>query len=301
MVIGRFAPSPTGPLHFGSLVAALASYLNAKQQSGLWILRMEDLDKPREIPGARDEILSTLDRFGLHWDGNVLYQSTRFDIYEHYLSQLREKGLLYHCRCTRKEISDSSPVGIEGPIYSGKCRHLHINTPPFSVRILVNHQPISFVDLIQGPQIQNLNQDIGDFIIKRADAQFAYQLAVVVDDALQNVTEVVRGADLLDSTPRQLYLQEALGFKHPSYAHIPVATNQQQEKLSKQTLAKPISGFPPQALILKALSFLGQSPPHALQNAPLSEILSWAIIHWQLHQVPKCRHIAVDNQDSLAS
>ena len=237
MYVGRFAPSPTGPLHFGSLVAALASWLDARAAEGRWLVRIEDLDPPRAVPGAADEILRTLDRLGLGWDGPVLYQSRRSASYEAALESLDT----YWCGCTRREIADSS-IGraTDGAqIYPGTCRTgLAPGKTPRALRLRTGGEEIAFTDRVQGPQRQILEREIGDFVLLRADGQFAYQLAVVVDDAEQGVTDVVRGADLLDSTPRQIFLQRLLGYPMPRYLHVPAAVNQAGEKLSKQTGAR---------------------------------------------------------------
>jgi len=295
MYTGRFAPSPTGPLHFGSLIAAIASYCEAKKQQGKWLVRMEDLDKPREVKGAAANILQQLKAFGFEWDGAVLYQSERSALYNEALDALKQKQLVYPCTCTRKEIADSSSaVGIEGVIYPGTClRHAIKPHAPIAWRMRTGNALISFQDAIQGFISQNLGADIGDFILKRADGLFAYQLAVVVDDASQGVTHVVRGADLLDSTPRQIYLQRMLDLPTPDYAHIPVAANAAGEKLSKQTLAKPISEDEAPSLIMDALEFLGQQPEQALKQAGLNDIWQWAISHWDIQKVPKKRAIPI--------
>ena len=304
MLIGRFAPSPTGPLHFGSLLAALASYLEAKTNQGKWLVRMEDLDKPREVMGAADHILHTLEQFGFEWDGEVVYQSQRRELYQDALMLLDKNSLIYHCKCSRKEIADSyshkpahqGPAhhGIDGLIYPGTCRHLKITQMPFASRIKVDKQPISFNDAIQGTITQNLATQLGDFVLKRADGLFAYQLAVVVDDQAQGITQVVRGADLLDSTPRQIYLQQQLNYPTPRYAHIPVASNAAGEKLSKQTLARAITKEEASNLLFSALDFLGQTPPAELASYSHTEILSWAKAHWQLAKVPKQRSIVFE-------
>lgn len=295
-MIGRFAPSPTGPLHFGSLLAALASYLEAKTQGGLWLVRMEDLDKPREVAGAANHILNTLEKFGLEWDGEVVYQSQRSALYQEALNQIKAKSLIYQCSCSRKEIADSynqkpAQHGIDVLIYPGTCRDKSSTFKPYAERIKVKDQNISFNDAIQGKINQNLATQIGDFVLKRADGLFAYQLAVVVDDHLQGVTHIVRGADLLDSTPRQIYLQQVLGYSTPKYAHIPVASNQAGEKLSKQTLATPIDANNAPNLLINALDFLGQTPPRDLSNYKAQEILAWAMQHWALDKIPKQRSI----------
>jgi glutamyl-Q tRNA(Asp) synthetase len=290
--IGRFAPSPTGPLHFGSLVAAVASYCDAKSQGGQWLVRMEDLDKPRELAGAADVILQQLTAFGFEWDGEVVFQSQRSDRYAEALNTLQNKGLTYPCTCTRKEIADSSHTqSIDGLIYPKTC---YLNKAmPSSIhaayRAVVADINIHFLDAIQGEISQNLSRDVGDFIVKRADGFFAYQLAVVVDDAAQNVTHIVRGADLLDSTPRQIYLQQLLNLATPSCAHVPVASNAAGEKLSKQTLAQPLSMRLPAQQLFDALKFLGQNPPQAIKNATLGEAWRWAIANWGILQVPKLR------------
>lgn len=286
MYRGRFAPSPTGPLHFGSLVAALASYLEARQQQGEWLLRMEDLDTPRNMPGAADAILRSLEAFGFEWDGAVVYQSERHDLYAAALARLQEDGLVYPCGCTRKEIADSAIHGIEGAIYPGTCRS---GLPPGKTarawRIRAENRTIGFDDAIQGHVAQNLARNIGDFVLKRADGFYAYQLAVVVDDADQAITHVVRGADLLDSTPRQIYLQQVLGLPAMHYAHIPVVLNAQGEKLSKQTQAAAVDDRQPATQLWQALDFLQQSPPAAIRNAPLADIWQWADQNWQLSRI----------------
>lgn len=295
-MIGRFAPSPTGPLHFGSLLAAVASYCEAKSQDGQWLVRMEDLDKPREMAGAADHILRTLEAFGFEWDGEVVYQSRRSSLYQDALSQLQKKSLIYQCDCSRKEIADAynqrpAQHGIDGLIYPGTCRHKAKIKLPHASRVVVDSNPIAFTDAIQGNIQQNLAHDIGDFVLKRADGLYAYQLAVVVDDFVQEITHIVRGADLLDSTPRQIYLQQKLNYPTPQYAHIPVASNTAGEKLSKQTLAPAIDVGQAPILLIQALSFLGQQPPNDLSTNSLSDIWLWAKQHWDIKKVPRQRSI----------
>jgi glutamyl-Q tRNA(Asp) synthetase len=275
MYVGRFAPSPTGPLHFGSLVAALASYLEARSAKGKWLLRMEDLDKPREQPGAADAILRALDALGLHWDGAVEYQSRRSALYRDALAQLEEHT--YPCGCTRSEIADST-LAIDGArVYGGSCRG---GLPPGktarTIRIRAEGQ-IRFVDRVQGSQAQQLERDVGDFVLWRADGQFAYQLAVVVDDALQGVTDVVRGADLLGSTARQIYLQQRLGYPVPRYLHVPVAVNAAGEKLSKQTGAEPVDTLRRSEALARAFAFLGQTP---------TDDLAEGLRRWDVSRIP---------------
>jgi glutamyl-Q tRNA(Asp) synthetase len=288
--IGRFAPSPTGPLHFGSLVAATASYLDARAHNGSWLVRMEDLDKPREVPGAAQDIIDTLISFGFQWDGEIIYQSQRDDIYRRALEKLISQQLAYPCGCSRKEINAAAQMGIDGPVYPGFCRHgLPEGKQPVSWRLRVNNESIDYEDRVQGKQSQILGQQVGDFVLKRADGLFAYQLAVVADDGLQGVTHIVRGADLLDSTPRQIYLQQQLGVKSPEYAHIPVATNLHGEKLSKQTRAQPVKHRDSGAVLCRVLNFLGMQPPTDLAHVPLDILWEWAIQHWNVQLVPKIR------------
>ncbi|MBA3695938.1 MAG: tRNA glutamyl-Q(34) synthetase GluQRS [Methylotenera sp.] len=292
MYIGRFAPSPTGPLHFGSLVAAVASYAEAKKNQGKWLVRMEDLDKPREVAGAADHILSTLSALGFEWDSKVLFQSQRTDYYQAAFELLLGKGLIYPCSCSRKEIADSANMGIEGVIYPGTClKHPLKSNGLIAWRVKTKDEALDFTDAIQTsncPQVirQNLAKDIGDFILKRADGFFAYQLAVVVDDAAQGISHIVRGADLLSSTPRQIYLQKLLGFSQPYYTHVPIATNQVGEKLSKQTRAIAIDSLHAALLLSKALKFLGQAPPSELEKYSVQEVWDWALKHWDLNKIP---------------
>jgi len=257
---GRFAPSPTGPLHFGSLVAAVGSYLDAKFNEGDWLVRIEDLDWQREVPGAATEILKTLEQLGMEWDGEVVYQSARTHLYHDALNVLQNMGLIYSCTCSRKEIADSSIVSSQGRIYPGTCRKKdkhHFLSKAHALRIRTHDDPIEFRDMLKGVHSQRLQRDIGDFVLRRADGMFAYQLAVVVDDAQQHITHVVRGADLLASTPRQTYLQQLLGYATPDYLHLPIVTNEQGEKLSKQTHAAPIDISNGLQQLVDAVRFLG--------------------------------------------
>jgi glutamyl-Q tRNA(Asp) synthetase len=286
--VGRFAPSPTGPLHFGSLVAAVASYCDAKAANGKWLLRIEDLDKPREVKGASASIIHCLEAYGFVWDDDVVYQSQQTEHYEKALAQLQLNALVYPCTCTRKEIADSSSqYGIEGMIYPGTCRHgNHQENKPSAWRMRVSDNIVSFNDRSLGHIQHILSKDTGDFVVKRADGLFAYQLAVVVDDANQGVTDIVRGADLLNSTTRQIYLQQALDLYTPRYLHIPIVKNAQGEKLSKQTLAPAINSQQANQDIWDALTFLKQSPPTTLKSSSLATIWEWAISHWQVNQFP---------------
>lgn len=283
---GRFAPSPTGSLHFGSLVAALGSYLDAKHHHGTWLVRMEDLDTPRCTPAAADDILRTLEVYGLCWDGAVSYQSQRGAAYAEALHELQAIGAVYPCCCTRKEIADSALQGIEGPVYPGTCRNsmAHQRSTP-AWRTRTAGTTIRYTDALQGQLTQNLAEDIGDFVVKRADGLYAYQLAVVVDDAQQGITHIVRGADLLLSTPRQIHLQRLLGLPTPAYMHLPVVVNAAGEKLSKQTLASPLDKNKVTATLYDALIFLQQRPPAGLLASPPQEILGWAVAHWRPAQL----------------
>ena len=287
---GRFAPSPTGPLHFGSLVAAVASYLEARTRAGEWLVRMEDLDTPRVVAGAAGEILRALAACGMQWDGDIVYQSKRTDAYHAELHRLRAMGLVYPCACSRREIADSALSGVEGPVYPGTCREgLAPGKTVRAWRIATRGAESGFDDAVQGRVQQNLATDIGDFVLLRADHVYAYQLAVVVDDAEQGITDIVRGADLLDSTPRQIYLQQLLKFPTPRYCHVPVAINAAGEKLSKQTLAPAIDPERPLTTLVPALRFLGQQPPEALARATVKDFWAWAIANWRIERVPRMR------------
>ena len=287
---GRFAPSPTGPLHFGSLIAAVGSYLDARTQGGEWLVRMEDVDTPRNVAGAADGILNTLEAFGFEWDVPVLYQSSRFDAYAAALEELQRAGLAYGCACSRKEIADSAtrPAVDGGLAYPGTCRDgLPAGRVARAWRLRVNDDEIAFVDRLQGRVAQYLESDVGDFVLRRADGLFAYQLAVTVDDDFQQISQVVRGADLLASTPRQIWLQRCLGFATPSYAHLPVAANAAGEKLSKQTLARPLASEIAAAELVRALGFLGQAAPAELARATVAEVWAWALESWSFEAVPR--------------
>ena len=265
--IGRFAPSPTGPLHLGSLAAACASYLDAKAVGGEWLIRMEDVDTTRNVPGSDRHILEQLKQFGFVWDRPVLYQTSRNRVYEAVLQRLQHMTAAFPCVCSRKET---------GPLYPGTCRDgLAAGSVARSWRVLAPHTNITFTDRVYGRITQNLATEVGDFVVKRADDQFAYQLAVVVDDAEQGVTHIVRGADLLDSTPRQIYLQRLLGYSQPSYLHIPLVTNHAGEKLSKQTRAPAVEGGDRHAL-RTALAHLGLD----VREASPADMLRVATEQW---------------------
>jgi glutamyl-Q tRNA(Asp) synthetase len=283
---GRFAPSPTGALHFGSLLTAVASYLEARTQQGLWLVRMEDLDPPREIKGAAREILKTLEQFGFEWDGDVIYQSQQDSAYQDALQQLKNKQLTFACNCSRKHLNNTASRSSEGIIYPGTCRHKIDIPPPYTTRIIAPDQTFHFIDQLQGPQKQNLHHSLGDFIIRRRDQLFAYQLAVVVDDHLQSITHIVRGSDLLSSTARQIFLQTMLSYQTPEYTHLPVLTNAEGNKLSKQSHAQALDLTHANLHLYRCLTLLVQSPPTELTNASLHELWQWAFTHWQIKHVP---------------
>jgi glutamyl-Q tRNA(Asp) synthetase len=291
---GRFAPSPSGPLHFGSLVAALGSYADARASGGEWLVRMEDLDPPREQPGAADAILAALEAFGFEWDGPVMHQSRRGEAYHAALERLEALGATYPCACTRKELQDSALAALDGSlVYPGTCRNgLPPGRPMRAIRVRVGDAVVALDDAIQGYLFQDLARDVGDFVVRRADGLVAYQLAVVVDDAEQGITDVVRGADLLDSTPRQIHLQRFLGLATPRYAHLPVAVNEGGEKLSKQTLAAPIDAASPAPALAAALTFLNQGPPSELARADVRTVMGWTVANWSRARVPPVRALA---------
>ena len=285
--IGRFAPSPSGPLHLGSLIAAVSSYVDAKSKNGLWFVRIEDLDPPREPPGAAEYILDQLFTLSLRWDGDVLYQSTRLDAYQESLVRLSDQGLSYNCNCTRSQIKAM------GSVYDGSCRDKRVSlAEEFAIRVKTSNNSIGFNDQIQGYHRQSVEREVGDFIILRKDKLFAYQLAVVIDDDYQQITHVIRGYDLLDSTFRQIHLQNVLGLNTPAYAHVPVIIDDNGKKLSKQHFADPIDAKNDKALIFRALKFLGQAPPIGLAEAPCSEQLEWAINNWDIQAIPKLANIS---------
>ncbi|HRF72444.1 MAG TPA: tRNA glutamyl-Q(34) synthetase GluQRS [Accumulibacter sp.] len=291
---GRFAPSPSGPLHFGSLVAALGSYLDARANNGQWLLRIEDVDQPRTVRGAADHIRRTLERFGFAWDGEVLVQSRRLDFYHAALVRLQLDGDVYPCACSRREIaSHSPPRSVDGAlVYPGTCRAgLVGGRAARAWRLRLPDQVVAFDDRVQGPMQQNLQRAVGDIILLRADGQYAYQLAVVADDAAQGVNAVVRGVDLLDSTPRQIWLQRRLGLPTPTYAHLPVVTNAAGEKLSKQTRASAVDPAAGSALLSAALHFLGHPVPAEISAGPLGDFWRWAIASWSIDRVPALRGV----------
>jgi glutamyl-Q tRNA(Asp) synthetase len=282
---GRFAPSPSGYLHFGSLIAALASYLHAKNQQGLWLVRIEDIDPPREMHGASSAILATLDAYGLHWDESVLYQSQQSDLYLDVLQQLAERKLTYHCQCTRAIIK------AQGGIYQGQCRELNLPTMNNAIRFRNLQGAFHYSDLIQGEYFAPQTFAKEDFILARKDGLFAYQLAVVVDDIYQNISHVIRGCDLLEPTVRQISFYQQLGYQAPKFGHIPLAVNEPGFKLSKQNKAPAIDNTNPKPSLIMALQFLGQNVPDELYTYSVEQIIQWAIDNWSTDAIPKKHEI----------
>lgn len=286
--IGRFAPSPTGLLHIGSLLTAVASYADAKAHGGRWLVRMEDLDPPREMAGAADDILRTLEAFGFEWDGEVAYQSRRHDLYREALGRLKAKELVYPCDCSRKDWQAAARQGVDGFVYNGHCAVLNpqrlLHKAP-AWRLRVPDEIIGFEDEVVGHYAQNLARDIGDFVLLRADGFWAYQLAVVADDAAQGITHIVRGQDLLVSTPRQIWLQRCLGYDTPHYAHLPLLVNAQGQKWSKQTLAPALDLGARETLLRQVMGYLNL--PAAPEVDKPQDLLAWAVKYWQMAKVPK--------------
>jgi glutamyl-Q tRNA(Asp) synthetase len=279
--IGRFAPTPSGYLHFGSLVAALASYLDARSVGGRWLLRMEDLDPPREVAGAQSAILTTLESYGFAWDGPVMRQSQRHAAYAEVLQHWLSQGLAYACTCSRKQLEAYNGI------YPGLCRNAGHGWANSAIRLRVPELNYAFSDRVQGAFTQHLGREVGDFVIRRRDGLYAYQLAVVIDDIAQGVNAIVRGADLLDSTPRQRYLQELLGAPAPSYLHVPLITQPDGHKLGKSYRAPPLPTAQARPLLLRALRALGQAAPAQLLELTPEAILAWAAQHWQPEHIPK--------------
>lgn len=279
--IGRFAPSPSGPLHFGSLVAALGSYFQAKSNCGTWLVRMEDLDPPREIPGAATHILKTLEAYHLYWDGDVMYQSQRHNAYQQKIDEWLVTGQAYYCQCSRKQIK------AQGGFYLGTCRDKKLTAQKeCAVRIRVDDQITYFIDSVRGKI--NIPDALAseDFIIKRRDGLFAYNLAVVLDDIDQGITEVVRGSDLIEPTGRQIGLYQLLNTTPISYIHLPLAIDDFGHKLSKQNHAKAINLQQPKPTLIHAMQFLGFVIPLEVQEAKLDEILAWGCSNWSIKELP---------------
>lgn len=284
---GRFAPSPTGAVHYGTLIAAVGSYLQARKNSGKWFLRIDDIDITRKVEGADIAIIKTLESFGFEWDGEIIYQSSQTKHYQQALEQLIAQSLVFPCLCSRKQLAES-----DSKTYPGTCRNRQLpEKKHHALRILANDIDIEFNDAVMGRQKQNIKKQCGDFIIRRRDGLFAYQLAIVVDDTMQKITEVVRGADLLDSTPRQIYLQQLLLYPTPDYCHLPLAVDAAGNKISKSEGATKIDINNKENLLLSVLEFLGQQPPDALFKCSIKDIWQWAIKHWQIDLVPAVKNI----------
>ncbi|KKO44458.1 glutamyl-Q tRNA(Asp) ligase [Arsukibacterium ikkense] len=288
IAVGRFAPSPSGPLHFGSLLAAVGSYLITKQQAGSWLLRIEDIDTPRVRPGADSAIMHALEQHGLLWDGTVIYQSQRLERYNDVFTQLQQRGLLYGCKCSRKQISAS------GGLYPGTCAALELtpaNGELLSWRLHAAGVACHFTDLLLG--LQHISPELAreDYILRRRDGLFSYQLAVVVDDLDQGITEVIRGADLLSMTPRQQHLFLLLGATAPRYGHLPLAVTAPGHKLSKQNHATALHNWPVSYTMARALAILGLLLPPDLQQAPPVEQLAYALLHWRPADIPAAREV----------
>jgi glutamyl-Q tRNA(Asp) synthetase len=303
--IGRFAPSPTGPLHFGSLYTALASFLQARSQRGLWRLRIDDLDAPRNAPGAASAILKTLENFGLHWDDEVIYQSRQIAVYRAALTRLETGGFLYRCICTRSVLARHQ---CEHPhnahLYPGFCRNTLSGGNadiPHALRVKTDPCLVRFHDALQGLVEHPLDELHGDFIVLRRDNVIAYHLAAAVDDRQERITEVVRGYDLLDSTPKQLYLQQLLGYSSPSYMHVPVIVDTHGQKLSKQSHAEAVDRDGAKTRLFDALVLLRQRPPMELRGAPIAELLAWAIAHWNPERLKNRRAVSLDEVSRIAT
>ena len=291
--VGRFAPSPTGPLHYGSLLAATASYLQAKSHQGKWLVRIENIDPPREIKDAATNILSTLEWFQFEWDEKPLYQSTRFEYYRSICDELVAQEHVYACSCSRKKIAENAQKTALGRRYPGTCanKKLPTNNITFNLRLRVSEQPISYQDLHYGLQNHNLLSEIGDIIIYRKENLPSYSLAVVLDDAMQGITEVVRGIDLLPFTPVQIHLCKLLKFSIPKFLHIPIIVNQQGQKLSKQSYAPAITHHNCAKTLVQVLNDLGQQIPEELAKDSLTDIWNWAIKHWDRKKIPRAKEI----------
>ena len=286
--IGRFAPTPSGPLHFGSIIAALGSYLQARINQGKWLVRIDDIDQSRSIPGIDKLILDQLERLGLFWDETVVYQSQRHELYQDAIDRLEYLNCIFPCACSRKDLSEKS--------YPGTCRKgIKTGNSGRAIRIKTNNNEIGMDDQLQGYYAQLLESEVGDFIIKRSDGFYADHLAVVVDDAEQKVTDIVRGVDLLDSTPRQVYLQRLLEVNTPSYLHLPIAVDKTGRKISKTNKAESINANNPGTTLFAVLNFLGQAPPVDIMDSDVESLLNWSIQNWDINSIPKQKEIKIDS------
>ena len=293
--VGRFAPSPSGPLHYGSLVAATASYLQAKHNNGQWLLRIEDIDPPREVSGAADDILFTLESFEFEWDQAPLYQSTRLEQYRSVIHNLVRQDQVYACSCSRKDLANDIQKSELGKRYPGTCANKKLETKntSFNLRLRTENKHITFQDATYGEISHNLFKEIGDIIVYRKFDLPSYALAVTADDAHQGITEVVRGHDLLAFTPVQIYLSQKMQLPIPRFLHIPIIVNQQGQKLSKQTGAEAVTTLNKSAVLVQALNDLGQLVPKKLESESLKQIWSWAIQHWNVDNIPKTKQIYI--------
>ncbi len=299
---GRFAPSPSGPLHFGSLVAATTSYLQAQANNGEWWLRIEDIDPPREVAGASEAIISSLAAHGFIWTGEIQYQSRNREQHDAAIKELLDTSQAYPCTCTRKHIRATAKSGPAGPVYPGTCRNgpdsgmsahkaLASNDGTRAIRIRTSDEPVAFTDQLQGQIEQRIRSQIGDILVLRKNKLIAYHLAVVVDDHAQGITEIVRGTDLLESTPVQIFLQRMLGLATPAYMHFPIAVDSSGDKLSKQTGAKPVNDATPVSNLLRCLQFLGQQPPDELSDSTVAIIWDWARENWHPEALSGVRNL----------
>jgi glutamyl-Q tRNA(Asp) synthetase len=296
---GRFAPTPSGPLHFGSMIAAIASYCDARANDGTWHVRVDDIDKPRIVAGAADDILRTLTTFGLAWDGRIVYQSRNSDSYHAAVHLLRNRAHVFNCSCSRKDINEASDTGMDRPLYPGTCRNgMRAGRRARSLRLQIDDDAqAGFIDLLQGSVSQQLASAVGDLVLYRSGGVFSYHLACAVDDAQLGVTHIVRGADLIESTPRQIHLQNLIGLATPAYLHVPMATNDQGQKMSKQTGADGVDSTRPGEVIHAVLKFLGQRPPPDLAQEPARTAIEWAVHNWRRENLPEARDIAVISQN----
>jgi len=293
---GRFAPSPSGPLHFGSLVTAVASYLQSLAAGGEWLLRIEDIDPPRQAPGAAEQIIAAMVAHGFRWSGDILYQRHNLQRFEAAAGALLEQRLAFACTCSRKSIRENARHGPVGPIYPGTCRdRLNDGRDAYAIRMYTANQRISFDDQLQGRIDCALDEDIGDFVIRRKDSLIAYSLAVALDDHDQGITEIVRGVDLLHFTPAQIYLQRVLGLHTPAYMHLPIAVTASGEKLSKQTGAPPIDNQIPTENLFRCLEFLRQRPPPELRAGSIEAIWTWANRNWRPQNLANYQEICVNH------
>ncbi|CCN85661.1 putative glutamyl-queuosine tRNA(Asp) synthetase [Vibrio nigripulchritudo SFn27] len=279
---GRFAPTPSGKLHFGSLVTAVASYLDARSKSGYWSIRMDDLDRDRVVNGSSDSILKTLEKYGFQWDGEVIYQSRNHQEYAYYINLMKANGYIYPCKCSRKAIQSRCKKSNIGAIYDRHCKPLVFADEKGTSLRVSTFGDINFTDVIMGNHSVNLTTQTGDFIVKRSDGVYSYNLATVVDDHNLGVTDIVRGGDLHNVTFSQIYLYQILNLDIPTYAHVPLVLDKQGLKLSKSSKAQCIESLEPTKILLQALTFLGQNIPKDIESESLSTIWSWAICNWDL-------------------